>query len=119
MHKIEIIGYLASDPKADELNDRNFVCNFRVLANNPGSERPIGFNVAAWNELGKACQRFLVKGRQVYIAGQLRYIPETGNPRAFTRREDLSTGCAFEIDANIVEFLNSKQPKPTQEKDHQ
>jgi single-stranded DNA-binding protein len=106
MHKVEFTGFLASDPKGQELDDCSFVCNFRVLADNPGSEHPIGFNVATWGELGKACQKFLAKGRQVYVAGRLRYNPETGSPRTFARSGNLSTGCAFEIDAGVVEFLN-------------
>jgi single-strand DNA-binding protein len=105
MHKTQFLGRLAADPKGQTLGNGSYVCNFRVLCENPGDERPIGFNVAVWGTLGESCAKYLTKGRQLYIEGALRFNPESGNPRIFTHK-DQTPGCVFEIDAARVEFLD-------------
>jgi hypothetical protein len=61
MHKTQFLGRLAADPKGQILANGSYVCNFRVLCENSGDERPIGFNVATWGTLGKACAKYLEK----------------------------------------------------------
>ena len=103
MHKTQFLGRLTADPKGQTLGNGSYVCNFRVLCENPGDERPIGFNVAVWGALGESCAKYLEKGRRVYIEGALRFNPENGNPRTFTHK-DQTPGCVFEVDAALVEF---------------
>ena len=105
MHKTQFTGRLAADPKGQILANGSYVCNFRVLSENSGDERPIGFNVATWGTLGKFCVKYLEKGRRVYLEGTLRFNPENGNPRIFTHK-DQTPGCFFEVDAAMLEFLD-------------
>lgn len=105
MHKVEFIGRLSADPKSSEMH--SFVANFRVLCKNPKDDAPIAFNVAAWGKLGQACVEHLVAGRLVYVEGFLRFNPQTGSPRTFTR-PDQTPGSAFDVDAYRVDFLDEK-----------
>ncbi|MCX6067368.1 MAG: single-stranded DNA-binding protein [Chloroflexi bacterium] len=105
MRKTQLTGRLAADPKGHLLTNGSYVCNFRVLSENPGDERPIGFNIAVWGTLGETCAKSLKKGRRVYLEGALRFDPENGNPRIFTH-PDQTPGCVFEVDAARLEFLD-------------
>ncbi len=107
MHKIQFTGRLAADPKGQTLGNGSYACNFRVLCENLGDERPIGFNIATWGSLGESCAKDLKKGQRVYIEGALRFNPENGNPRLFIRKDQMP-GCVFEVDAAILEILDRK-----------
>ena len=105
MHKAQFIGRLSDNPQGQTLNNGSYVCNFRVLCENTGDERLIGFNVAAWGKPGESCAKHLSKGRRIYIEGVLRFNPVNGNPRTFARNEQ-TFGCVFEVDATRLEFLD-------------
>ena len=58
------------------------------------------FRVSAWDELGKNCQRYLVKGRKVAVLGEVSVRQYQGN--------DGTPKCSMEVLARDVEFLTPK-----------
>lgn len=108
MNKMIIIGHLTADPVTREVANANGVqkvCNFNVAVNmrRNGQEVTQYYSVAAWNQLGEPCQRYLAKGRQVYVEGSL-------TPQLY-RANDGTTRVNLNIFANFVEFLSSGAPQ--------
>lgn len=108
MNKMIIIGHLTADPITREVagaNGVNKVCNFGVAVNmrRNGQEITQFYNVAAWNQLGEPCQRYLTKGRQVYVEGPLTHQLYQAN--------DGTTRVNLNIAANYIEFLSSGNPQ--------
>jgi single-strand DNA-binding protein len=50
----------------------------------------------------------LSKGRKVLVEGRLKPDPQTGGPRTFVR-QDGSVGASFEITADAIRFLGSRE----------
>jgi len=112
--KCEIIGRLGVDPEMRYTPSGQPVANFSVAANrkykNAAGEtvkETIWFKVSAWGKLAEACNSYLHKGSQVYLEGRLVADPATGGPRIWSR-QDGSPAASFEIRADSVDFLDSK-----------
>ena len=58
------------------------------------------FRVSAWNQLGENCQRYLAKGRKVFVSGPLTARTYQAN--------DGTTRVSLEVTADDVEFLSSR-----------
>lgn len=73
MLAMEIIGNLTRDPESRVIkrdgNDRT-VCNFTVAVNRFGREDAAFVRVAVWGKSGENCQKYLAKGRKVYVRGE-------------------------------------------------
>ena len=73
MLQMEIIGNLTRDPESRIIKrdggDRT-VCNFTVAVNRFGREDTAFVRVAVWGKAGENCQKFLAKGRKVYVRGE-------------------------------------------------
>ena len=73
MLAMEIIGNLTRDPESRIIKrdggDRT-VCNFTVAVNRVGREDAAFVRVAVWGKAGENCQKFLAKGRKVYVHGE-------------------------------------------------
>lgn len=68
-----IIGNLTRDPESRTIKrpegDRT-VCNFTVAVNRVGREEAAFVRVAVWGKAGENCQRYLAKGRKVFVKGE-------------------------------------------------
>ena len=102
MNKIILIGNLTRDPETRTTPSGHSVCNFDIAVNDRrgGQENTLYFRVAAWDKTGESCQRYLTKGRKVFVAGPLSYRTYQAN--------DGTTRVSLEVNANGVEFLSSR-----------
>jgi single-strand DNA-binding protein len=111
MNKLIIIGNLTRTPELRHTQDGTAVCSFTVAVNrpktktnqNPGADY---FNVSAWRALGENCAKFLDKGSKACV---------TGSVSVRTWEKDGKHGASLELNAEGVEFLNSRtaeQPAP-------
>jgi single-strand DNA-binding protein len=78
LNKVQLIGYLGKDPETKVMPNGGNVCTFSVAvsrrwkgADGESKEATDWFNVDAWGKLGEICQKYLGKGRLVYIEGRL------------------------------------------------
>ena len=102
MNKIILIGNLTRDPETRTTPSGHSVCNFDIAVNDRrgGQENTLYFRVAAWDKTGESCQRYLTKGRKVFVAGPLSYRTYQAN--------DGTTRVSLEVTADDVEFLSSR-----------
>lgn len=104
MNKALIIGNLTADPETKTTQSGKFVCNFTVAVNRrvtrDGNPQADYFRVAAWDNLAEICQKYLAKGKKVFVSGTVgahAYNDNNGNLMA-----------SLEISASEVEFLSPK-----------
>ncbi len=103
LNRVTLIGRLGQDPTTQAVGNST-VTKFSVATSRKfkrkGSdtyeEDTQWHNVAAWEKLGEICQQYLVKGKQVYIEGELRYT---------TKGEGDDKKYYTEIRASEVKFL--------------
>lgn len=104
MNNLTIIGNLTKDPELRNTTDGKSVCNFDVAVNRrskrEGQPDADFFRVSAWNQLALNCQKYLAKGRKVYVDGPV-------SVRTY-QRQDGSFGATMEIVARDVEFLSQR-----------
>lgn len=112
-HKIVLVGNLGRDPEMRYTPSGKEVTNLSVATNRryTGSngepvEETIWFRVSVWGKQAIACNEYLAKGRQVLVEGRL-IADENGNPRIWSR-QDGTPGASFEVNAQVVRFLGSR-----------
>ena len=112
--KIIVAGNLGSDPEMRYMPDGTAVTNFSLATNRRWTgadgqpqEETTWFRVSVWRKQAEAVNQYLSKGRQVLVEGRLRPDPQTGSPRTFTRH-DGTVGASFEITADVVRFIGSR-----------
>ncbi len=111
LNRVQIIGRLGKDPETRTTKNGSAVVSFpvavdRMWKSRDGESRKETdwFNVEAWGKLGQVCQKFLGKGRLVFIEGRLlttRWENE-GETRYFTK-----------VVANTMQMLD--RPKEVEE----
>ena len=94
LNRVQIIGRLGKDPETRTTKNGSAVVSFpvavdRMWKSRDGESRKETdwFTVEAWGKLGQICQKFLGKGRLVFIEGRLlttRWESE-GEVRYFTK----------------------------------
>ena len=110
VNKVTLVGNLGGDPEVRQTKSGN-VCNLRI-ATSHGKKAADGSwsNETEWHTVvvfgrdADNCQKFLAKGRQVYIEGRIQsrdYVNRDGQNRR-----------SFEIVANRVVFLSSERSEP-------
>ena len=101
MNKIILIGNLTRDPELKSTPTGKTVCSFDIAVNSRGRQQMVQyFHVDAWGPLGENCQRYLAKGRKVYVSGPV-------NARTY----QISTGetrVSLDVAADDVEFLSPR-----------
>ena len=102
MNKIILIGNLTRDPESRTTPSGHTVCNFDIAVNDRrgGQDTTTYFRISAWDKTGESCQRYLSKGRKVFVAGPL-------SARTY-QANDGTTRVSLEVNANDVEFLSSR-----------
>jgi single-strand DNA-binding protein len=108
LNKVMIIGRLGHDPELRYTQSNTAVCNFRVATDESWTDRQSGerkestewHRIVVWGRQAETCDRYLSKGRMVFVDGSLRtreWEDRDGNRRWTT-----------EIVARRVLFLDSR-----------
>ena len=110
MNKIILIGNLTRDPELRTTPNGYNVCDFTIAVNKrrysqqqqQGGQQSDAdfFRIHAWRQLGENCQKYLAKGRMVFVTGPLEARTYQAN--------DGTTRVSLEVTAEDVEFLSSR-----------
>ena len=104
MNKLIIIGNLVRDPELRTTGSGISVCTFTVAVNRrraqEGQPEADFVRITAWRQLGENCQKFLAKGRKVFVSGPVSVSTYEGR--------DGQTHASLEMTADDVEFLSSR-----------
>jgi len=94
INKAILVGNLGQDPELRYTASGQAVCNMRLATSEKWSgrdgelkERTEWHTVVAWGKTAESCDRFLSKGRQVYVEGRIQtrsWEDRDGNPRKST-----------------------------------
>lgn len=97
MNKAIIIGRLGQDPKVSTTKSGKSVCSFSVATDRKKGEEKVTtwHRIIAWGNLADACGKFLKKGNQAAIEGEITHREYDGKN-------------ITEIVASSVEFIGSK-----------
>jgi single-strand DNA-binding protein len=85
MNTVTLIGTLTKDPEVRNGSGDAKICSMRIAESNGRKGNALFINVAAFGRQAETCQKYLAKGRQVAVAGQLRFRewePEGGGKRS-------------------------------------
>jgi len=116
VNKVIVIGNLGANPVIRTLpNSGQNVANFSLATterftdrNGAKQERTEWHRVVAFGRLADTCQRFLSKGRQVYIEGRL-------TTRQYEAKDGSGKRYRTEIVARQIRFLGKSADAPTAE----
>jgi single-strand DNA-binding protein len=110
-----IAGNVGRDPEMRYTPSGQAVTSFSVAVNesytnNNGEKvkKTIWFRVSAWGKQSETCNQYVKKGQMILVEGRLTGDQATGGPRVWTG-QDGQPRASFEISANIVRFLSSRQ----------
>lgn len=114
--KIIVVGNLGGDPEMRYMPDGTAVTNFSLASNRRWTDGATGqprdettwFRVSVWRKQAETANQYLSKGSKVLVEGRLRPDPASGGPRTYTR-QDGTVGASFEITADTVRFLSSRE----------
>jgi len=93
LNRVQLIGRLGKDPESRNTPKGTSYTTFslavgRKWKNKDGEskEDTDWFNIVAWGKLGEICQKYLAKGKLVYLEGRLRTrkYEHEGTTRYFT-----------------------------------
>ena len=94
LNRVQLIGYLGRDPETRYTPHGKTYCTFSVAVTQRWrsgesnvKEHTDWFTIEAWGRLGEVCQKYLSKGKLVYLEGKLRTgrYEHEGETRYFTR----------------------------------
>ena len=104
LNKFLGIGNLTNDPEVKKLDNDKTVGAFTVAINlNKNDKNPLFIDVQVWNNIAINCQKFLKKGRKVFVEGKLM----TNSWTSKTGEKKSKTFCR----ADIVTFLSGDSQK--------
>ena len=99
MNKLIVIGNLTANPELRSTPNGIPVCTFTIAVNGRKQDEPATFfRVTAWRQLGENCNRYLTKGKKVFVSGPVSVSTYTA--------KDGTTRASMEITAEDVEFLS-------------
>lgn len=118
LSKTTIIGRLTKKPEARQAGEHK-VANFSVAVDRDFGEGTDFYDVVAWRKLAENVERFLDKGRLVYVEGRMQkrtYTAKTPEGAEYPRD-------VWEIQADKIQFLdrgdNAGQSQNTQQGGYQ
>ena len=99
MNKLVLTGNLTRSPELRSTPNGIPVCTFTIAVNGRKQDEPATFfRVTAWRQLGENCNRYLTKGKKVFVSGPVSVSTYTA--------KDGTTRASMEITAEDVEFLS-------------
>ena len=99
MNKLIAVGNLVANPDLRSTPNGIPVCTFTIAVNGRKQDEPATFfRVTAWRQLGENCNRYLTKGKKVFVSGPVSVSTYTA--------KDGTTRASMEITAEDVEFLS-------------
>ena len=99
MNKLIAVGNLTANPELRSTPNGIPVCTFTIAVNGRKQDEPATFfRVTAWRQLGENCNRYLTKGKKVFVSGPVSVSTYTA--------KDGTTRASMEITADDVEFLS-------------
>ena len=114
VNKVIILGRLGQNPELRYTASGTAVCRFSVATSDfyddkqgERQEQTEWHRITVWGKQGENCNKFLEKGKQVYLEGRLRtssWTDKSGQKRYST-----------EVVARSVKFIGSKFEKRTQD----
>ena len=107
MNKVILIGRLTADPEQRATQHGISVTNFTIAVNRR-TGKPDYFRINAWRGLADTCKKYLSKGRQVAVVGELQanvYQNKDGQTRFY-----------LDVNADEIKFLSSPDERKTEEK---
>ena len=100
MNKLIAIGNLTANPELRSTPNGIPVCTFTIAVNGRKQDEPATFfRVTAWRQLGENCNRYLAKGKKVFVSGPVSVSTYTA--------KDGTTRASMEITAEDVEFISA------------
>ena len=99
MNKVILIGNLTRDPEIKATKSGKVVCEFTIAVNDRQGNAQY-FRISAWEKRGEICQKYLSKGKKVYVSGPV-------SARAYQANNG-ETRVSMEVIADEVEFLSSR-----------
>jgi single-strand DNA-binding protein len=94
VNKVILLGNLTRDPELRYTEHQKAVCSFGLATNRNWTtetgkkrEEPEYHRVVAWEKLAEFCDKYLRKGRKVYVEGRLQtrsYTAKDGTEKANT-----------------------------------
>jgi single-strand DNA-binding protein len=106
VNKVILIGHLGQDPEVRFTPSGAAVANFSVATNESWTdksgtkqEKTEWHKIVVWGKTAEICQKYLKKGKQIYIEGKLQ-------TRQWENKEG-KTQYTTEINAQHVQFLGS------------
>jgi single-strand DNA-binding protein len=106
MNVVNLIGRLTRDPELRSTQGGTSVCEMRLAGKTRRGEAMF-VNVTAFGKQAEACAKYLAKGSQVGVSGELRY--EEWKVEEQKRSAHL-------IVADLVDFLDSKPEAESESK---
>ena len=99
MNKLVLTGNLTRSPELRSTPNGIPVCTFTIAVNGRKSDDPTAyFRITVWRQLAEICNRYLTKGKKVFVSGPVSvstYTAKDGTARA-----------SLEVTAEDVEFLS-------------
>jgi single-strand DNA-binding protein len=112
LNKFLGIGNLTRDPEVKNLENGKKVGVLSVAINlNKNDKNPLYIDVQVWDAVAENCNKYLSKGRKVFVEGKL-------NLNSWVSKDGAKKSKIF-CKADIVTFLNSETQKPKQENQNQ
>jgi single-strand DNA-binding protein len=114
VNKVIVVGNLGADPAVRAIpNTGQNVANFSIASterftdrSGNKQERTEWFRVVAFGKLADTCERFLSKGRQVYVEGRL-------STREYEAKDGSGKRTRTEVIARQIRFLRSRNSAAT------
>jgi single-strand DNA-binding protein len=103
----QIKGTLGRDPEVKSTPNGTRVANFSVAVERGYGEKVSTdwHNVVAWKDLADFCEKYLKKGKSVYVTGELQV-------RSWDDKTSGQKRYITEIKADRIEFADSGESKP-------
>jgi single-strand DNA-binding protein len=115
VNKVILVGRLGQDPDLKALEGGKFVCNMSLATskkwkdkNDQWQEKTDWHRVVAWGRTAENCAKYLNKGSQVYVEGELNNE---------TYEKDGEKRYATKVTASNVTFLTNSSSKDSAETD--
>jgi len=110
---------VGKDPEMKYLDSGTAVTEFSAATNkqykNSAGETvktTTWLRVTVYGKMAEVVNQYVKKGSKVLIEGELRPDPTTGGPRVY-KKQDGSHGASYEVTAQTVRFLSSRDEQTT------